>query len=84
MFVDDKAIIMNVLDTSVALESESFSVGDILDEINDVVIHDSQQGVLRGIVRRAHGKPVTAVVIKAHLSDSLYPPLVPLIKTAGN
>lgn len=83
VFVDDKAIIMNVLDTSVALESESFSVGDILDEINDVVIHDSQQGVLRGIVRRAHGKPVTAVVIKAHLSDSLYPPLVPLIKTAG-
>ncbi|KAI5712476.1 hypothetical protein M8J75_008580 [Diaphorina citri] len=83
VFAEDKAVIMQVLDSSVALESEGFSVGDILDEINGVIIHDSQQGVLRSIVKRAHGSPVTAVVIKAHLSDSLYPPLVPLLKTVG-
>ncbi|KAL1464680.1 hypothetical protein WDU94_004304 [Cyamophila willieti] len=83
VFVEDKAIIMTVQDSSVALESESFSPGDILDEINGIVIHNTQQGVLRGIVRKAHGKPVTAIVIKSHLSDSLYPPLVPLIKSAG-
>uniref|UniRef100_A0A8D8Y1Q2 PID domain-containing protein n=1 Tax=Cacopsylla melanoneura TaxID=428564 RepID=A0A8D8Y1Q2_9HEMI len=83
VFVENKAIIMTVQDTSVALESESFSPGDILDEINGIVIHNTQQGVLRGIVRKAQGQPVTAVIIKSHLSDSLYPPLVPLIKSAG-
>ncbi|XP_026682017.1 uncharacterized protein LOC103512856, partial [Diaphorina citri] len=43
VFAEDKAVIMQVLDSSVALESEGFSVGDILDEINGVIIHDSQQ-----------------------------------------
>uniref|UniRef100_A0A1B6F5G7 RUN domain-containing protein n=1 Tax=Cuerna arida TaxID=1464854 RepID=A0A1B6F5G7_9HEMI len=82
-FVDGKAIAVEVLPDSVASEDEQVEVGDVLDELNSVVIIAGLQGCMGQVLRKSAGHPITAYVIKAKHKGTLYGPLVPLLRRAG-
>ncbi|KAK9502481.1 hypothetical protein O3M35_011254 [Rhynocoris fuscipes] len=83
MFVSGKALIINVMQDSVASESGDIMIGDILDTLNGVVLCDSMQGSLVNILRRAAGQPITLYIIKGVLNGEIYPPILPLLSQAS-
>ncbi|XP_054288917.1 uncharacterized protein LOC129004374 isoform X2 [Macrosteles quadrilineatus] len=82
-FIEGKAIAVEVLPDSVASEDDQIEVGDVLDELNGVVISTGHQGCLIQVLRKNAGHPITAYVVKARHGEGLYGPLVPLLRRAG-
>ncbi|XP_011700905.1 PREDICTED: uncharacterized protein LOC105457762 isoform X2 [Wasmannia auropunctata] len=84
-FTNDKALIVNVHEKSVAAEDNKVEIGDVLDEINENVINGDSKGKLRKIMRKASGQPVMLHIIKHYTKKSreLYEPIVHLIKNSG-
>lgn len=83
MFVEGKALILNVLENSVAAESGLIESGDALDSVNGIVISKSSHGSLAKIIKKAAKKPITVLVIKGMKDDKIYPPLLPYWQQAG-
>lgn len=84
-FTNEKALIVNVDERSVAAEDDKVEIGDVLDEINENVITGDSKGKLRKIMKKANGQPVTLHIIKHRTKKSceLYEPIVHLIKSSG-
>ncbi|XP_011335799.2 uncharacterized protein LOC105278422 [Ooceraea biroi] len=84
-FTNEKALIVNVDERSVAAEDSKVETGDVLDEINENVINGDSKGKLRKIMRKASGQPIMLHIIKGRIEQSreLYEPIVSLIKNSG-
>lgn len=84
-FTNEKALIVNVNEKSVAAEDNKVEIGDVLDEINENVINGESKGKLRKIMRKASGQPITLHIIKHYTKKAceLYEPIVHLIKNSG-
>ncbi|KAH0956017.1 hypothetical protein HN011_009694 [Eciton burchellii] len=84
-FTNEKALIVNVDERSVAAEDNKVEIGDILDEINDNVINGDSKGKLRKIMKKASGQPIMLHIIKCRTKQSreLYEPIISLIKSSG-
>ncbi|EGI66555.1 hypothetical protein G5I_04886, partial [Acromyrmex echinatior] len=84
-FTNEKALVVNVNEKSVAAEDNKVEVGDVLDEINENVINGDSKGKLRKIMRKASGQPIMLHIIKHYIKKSreLYEPIVQLIKNSG-
>ncbi|XP_070513757.1 uncharacterized protein [Cardiocondyla obscurior] len=84
-FTNDKALIVNVNEKSVAAEDKKVEIGDVLDEINGNVINGDSKGKLRKIMKKANGQPIMLHIIKHYTKKSceLYEPIVHLIKNSG-
>ncbi|XP_011873485.1 PREDICTED: uncharacterized protein LOC105565142 isoform X3 [Vollenhovia emeryi] len=84
-FTNDKALVVNVNEKSVAAEDNKVEIGDVLDEINEHVINGDSKGKLRKIMRKASGQPIMLHIIKLYTKKSceLYEPIVHLIKKSG-
>ncbi|XP_036149343.1 uncharacterized protein LOC105831171 [Monomorium pharaonis] len=84
-FTNEKALVVNVNEKSVAAEDNKVEIGDVLDEINENVINGDSKGKLRKIMRKASGQPIMLHIIKHYTKKSceLYEPIVHLIKHSG-
>ncbi|XP_018345280.1 PREDICTED: uncharacterized protein LOC108750372 [Trachymyrmex septentrionalis] len=83
-FTNEKALVVNVNEKSVAAEDNKVEIGDVLDEINENVINGDSKGKLRKIMRKASGQPIMLHIIKHYIKKSeLYEPIVQLIKNSG-
>ncbi|XP_014470037.1 PREDICTED: uncharacterized protein LOC106742006 [Dinoponera quadriceps] len=84
-FTNEKALIINVDEKSVAAEDNKVEIGDVLDEINESIITGDSKGKLRKIMRKASGQPIMLHIIKYRTKKTreLYEPIVHLIKSSG-
>ncbi|XP_032676898.1 uncharacterized protein LOC116846755 [Odontomachus brunneus] len=84
-FTNEKALIINVDEKSVAAEDNKVEIGDVLDEINESIITGDSKGKLRKIMRKASGQPIMLHIIKCRTKKTreLYEPIVHLIKSSG-
>ncbi|XP_012217341.1 uncharacterized protein [Linepithema humile] len=84
-FTNDKALIVNVDERSVAAEDNKVEIGDVLDEINENIINGDSKGKLRKIIKKGSGQPIILHIIKhrTQKSDEVYQPIVHLIKNSG-
>lgn len=83
VFVNSKAIAVEIQSGSIAAEDDQIEVGDVLDELNGFTIIARLQGCLGTILKKSAGQPVTVCIIKAVYKNGVYPPLYPLLRQAG-
>ncbi|XP_011150570.1 uncharacterized protein LOC105189884 [Harpegnathos saltator] len=84
-FTNEKALIVNIDEKSVAAEDNKVEIGDVLDEINENIITGDSKGKLRKIMRKANGQPIMLHIIKYRTKKTheLYEPIIHLIKNSG-
>merc|ERR1712098_856746 len=86
VLVQGWAVVTNVQETSVAAEDDKVEIGDIITHVNGVsVVGSSSTEKMVNLISDSKRKPVTLTVTKCFDTDSyqLFPPIVPLLKTAG-
>ncbi|KAK6643184.1 hypothetical protein RUM43_004687 [Polyplax serrata] len=84
-FIDDKALIVQVDEKSVAAEDNQVEVGDVLDELNGQILKAEMRGKLNNIMNKSKSKPISVRLIKLinKEDDSIYPPIKPLLRKAN-
>ncbi|KAF6202761.1 hypothetical protein GE061_003163 [Apolygus lucorum] len=83
MFIDGKAVVVDILENSLAAECEEIVVGDILDSLNGMPVNDSVQGTMLNVMKRVMGQPLELYIIKCASGSVIFPQMVPILKQAG-
>ncbi|CAH0388690.1 unnamed protein product [Bemisia tabaci] len=83
LFINSRAVVVDVQEESVASEDDNICVGDIIDELNDFCIDSSQVGNLQNIMRHHTNQPISICLIKPVLNNAIYPPMMSLLCQAN-